>query len=63
MVELWRELKEARFETESLGFLPRAPVLMKFGGESRVAALRLARDDRLGEEDDLVGQVRRSGAS
>jgi hypothetical protein len=50
------------FEAETLGFLPRAPVLLKFGApEARVAELRLARDERAGQDDDLVG--RRIGVS
>jgi predicted O-methyltransferase YrrM len=62
MIELWRELEDVAFEAETLGFLPRAPVLLKFGAvDSRIAELRLARDERAGQDDDLVG--RRIGVS
>jgi predicted O-methyltransferase YrrM len=47
MVELWRELEDAPFESEALDFLPHAPVLLTMGhSESRIATLHSARDDR-----------------
>jgi hypothetical protein len=56
MIELWRELERMSFETETLGFLPRAPVLLKFGAaEARIAELRLARE-RAVEDDELGGR-------
>ena len=45
MVELWRELP-IPFGTETLGFLPRAPYLLRMGtNEDRVTALRLPRSE------------------
>lgn len=64
MVEMWREMEGVAFETESLDFLPHAPVILTMqGGESRVAELRLAREERveLGDEVELFSQNRRSG--
>jgi predicted O-methyltransferase YrrM len=52
MVELWRELEDAPFESEALDFLPHAPVLLTMGrSESRVATLHPARDDRADRAD------------
>ena len=46
MVELWREL-QLPFQTETLGFLPRAPYLLRMGAvEDRVTAFRPARSER-----------------
>jgi predicted O-methyltransferase YrrM len=46
MIELWRGLNDIPFEAETLSFLPRAPVLLKFGAaEPRIAELHLARED------------------
>jgi predicted O-methyltransferase YrrM len=61
MVELWRELDDVSFKTESLSFLPRAPLLLTLGAESRVAELHVARAEDA--EAGHVAQGRRSGAS
>lgn len=46
MVELWREL-QLPFQTETLGFLPRAPYLLRMGAvEDRVTAFRPAKSER-----------------
>ncbi len=66
MVALWEEMDSVFFEKEALDFLPHAPVLLTMaGGESRVAALRPAREDRAEPADEmaLFGQSRRSGVS
>lgn len=65
MIERWRELDNVAFESEALDFLPHAPVLLTMG-ESRIAELRPARNERadLGAENiDLFGTERRSGVS
>ncbi len=61
MVELWRELDDVAFEAEALDFLPHAPVILTMQGESRIAELRRAREERAdqSEERELFG--RRSG--
>ena len=61
MVELWRELDDVAFEVEALDFLPHAPVILTMQGESRIAELRRAREERAdqSEERELFG--RRSG--
>jgi predicted O-methyltransferase YrrM len=61
MVELWRELDDVAFEAEALDFLPHAPVILTMQGESRIAELRRAREERAdpSEEREFVG--RRSG--
>lgn len=61
MVELWRELDDVEFEAEALDFLPHAPVILTMQGESRIAELRRAREERAdqSEERELFG--RRSG--
>ncbi len=66
MIELWRGLEDVAFESEALDFLPHAPVLLTMGtGESRVAALRQARDETPGpaaaENVEAFGGGRRSG--
>jgi len=66
MVAMWREADSFAFEAEPLDFLPHAPVLLTLAGESRVAELRRARDERAdlpGEDVELYGQGRRSGTS
>lgn len=46
MVELWRDLK-APFDVETLGFLPRAPILLRMGAdEPGVSGFHPARTDR-----------------
>ncbi len=61
MIDLWRELENVAFKSETLDFLPRAPVLLTLGGESRVAELHIARDERA--DAAAFAQGRRSGAS
>jgi predicted O-methyltransferase YrrM len=68
MIELWRELEDVAFQSEALDFLPHAPVLLTMaGGESRVAELRLAREERAdqvsAENVEVFGGERRSGVS
>jgi predicted O-methyltransferase YrrM len=46
MVTMWAELDSVAFETEALDFLPHAPVLLTMAGESRIAELRRAREER-----------------
>ena len=46
MVKLWREL-QLPFQTETLGFLPRAPYLLRMGAvEDRISAFRPAKSER-----------------
>ena len=60
MVELWRGLDDVAFDAESIDFLPHAPVILTMQGESRIAELRLAREERADQEErELFG--RRSG--
>jgi predicted O-methyltransferase YrrM len=67
MVAMWAEMDAVAFETEALDFLPHAPVLLTMATtESRIAALRRAREERadqVGEEVEIFGQGRRSGTS
>jgi hypothetical protein len=68
MIELWRELKDVAFQSEALDFLPHAPVLITMAaGESRVAELRIAREERAeqaaAENVEVYGGERRSGVS
>lgn len=67
MLELWREIEDVAFESEALDFLPHAPVLLTLaGGESRVAELRLAREERadqLAENVEVFSGERRSSVS
>lgn len=59
MIELWGEL-DVPFEVELLGFLPRAPVLLKMGAsDSRVAELRALKETAA--EADFPAAERRSG--
>jgi predicted O-methyltransferase YrrM len=46
MVTMWAELDSVAFETEALDFLPHAPVLLTMLGDSRIAELRRAREER-----------------
>jgi predicted O-methyltransferase YrrM len=61
MVAMWREVDSVAFEREALDFLPHAPVLLTLTGESRVAELRRAREERVEPAEDI--EVRRSGTS
>jgi hypothetical protein len=66
MVELWRELDGVAFASETLGFLPKAPVLLTLARSAgRVAEFPVARDERVETPpaDELFGQGRRSGTS
>ncbi|MGH6926642.1 MAG: O-methyltransferase [Propylenella sp.] len=68
MIELWRELKDVVFQSEALDFLPHAPVLITMAAsESRVAELRVAREERAEqaavENVEVYGGERRSGVS
>jgi predicted O-methyltransferase YrrM len=65
MVKLWREMENVTFQAEALDFLPHAPVLLTMGGESRIAELRRAREERSDAPEDveLFGQTRRTGVS
>jgi predicted O-methyltransferase YrrM len=68
MIELWRELRDVAFESEALDFLPHAPVLLTMGGgESRVAELRLAHDEKpdqhAADSIEAFGGERRSSVS
>lgn len=55
MIEMWREL-DVPFDVETLGFLPRAPILLKLGvSENRVAELRRPPDDRMAEAGSASG--------
>jgi predicted O-methyltransferase YrrM len=65
MVKRWRELEGFSFEREALDFLPHAPVLLTMGSEGRIAELRLARGERLDDDEDveMFSQGRRSGTS
>ena len=61
MIELWRELEDVAFKSETLDFLPRAPVLLTMGDDSRIAELHIARDERA--DGGAFAQGRRSGTS
>jgi predicted O-methyltransferase YrrM len=64
MIELWRGLENIAFKSETLDFLPRAPVLLTMGHENPIAELHVARDERI--EAAASGsfiQGRRSGVS
>ena len=61
MVELWRGLDGVAFEAEALDFLPHAPVLLTMQGESRIAELRRAREERADQEEARRCSARRSG--
>jgi hypothetical protein len=64
MVELWRELDDVAFASESLSFLPKAPVLLTLARSAgRVAEFPVAREERaeVPPADELFGQGRRSG--
>ena len=68
MIDLWRELKDVTFEAEALDFLPHAPVLLTMAAsESRVAELRVAREERTGqaahENAEVLSGELRSGVS
>jgi hypothetical protein len=68
MIEMWRELKDVAFQSEALDFLPHAPVLITMApSESRVAELRIAREERaeqaVAENAEVYGGERRSGVS
>ena len=68
MLRLWGELDDIAFESETLGFLPHAPVLLTMkASDARVAAfpVRDGRSEQADAEDDVdafVGE-RRSSAS
>jgi predicted O-methyltransferase YrrM len=60
MVELWRGLDDVAFDAEAIDFLPHAPVILTMQGESRIAELRRAREERADQEErEMFG--RRSG--
>jgi len=66
MIALWRELDELAFTSESLGFLPRAPVLLTTTARTgRIAEFPLAREEPSDAEDEAeaFGLGRRSGTS
>jgi predicted O-methyltransferase YrrM len=68
MIKRWRELDDVTFESEELDFLPHSPVLLTFPeGESRVAELRVAREERAEqaavENAEALGGERKSGVS
>jgi predicted O-methyltransferase YrrM len=67
MIKRWRELEDVAFESEELDFLPHSPVLLTFAGESRVAELRVAREEHAAqataENVEVLGGERRSGVS
>jgi predicted O-methyltransferase YrrM len=66
MVAMWRAADSFAFESEALDFLPHAPVLLTMAGESRVAELRRAREERTdlpGDDIELFSPGRRSGTS
>lgn len=62
MIELWRELDDVAFESEGLGFLPHAPVLLKMAGsEARVAEFRVAREEHEENEESADPPAAASG--
>ena len=67
MIERWRALDDVTFESEELDFLPHSPVLLTIAGESRVAELRVAREEHAGhapaENVEVLSGERRSGVS
>lgn len=63
MVAMWREADAFAFESEALDFLPHAPTLLTMAGESRVAELRRAREERAEPTEDVELFGRRSGTS
>ena len=47
MIELWREIDGVSFDVETLGFLPRSPILLTLpASQNRVAELRRAQEGR-----------------
>lgn len=62
MVERWGEMDSLAFETETLDFLPHAPVLLTLSPSGRVAELRPARAEEE-REPAMVAQARRGSAS
>jgi predicted O-methyltransferase YrrM len=62
MIDLWRGL-DISFETETLGFLPRSPVLLTVpASQDRFAELRRPREDRAAaDEDDAARTPERRG--